>query len=94
MALKLVAISSALMLCLVVPSIATSQDFHGYPCTDDCSGHEAGYDWAERNDITDPDDCGGNSESFIEGCRAFAEEQQDDQADDDCDEDDPDDCDG
>src|SRR5436853_2639709 len=42
--------------------------FHGYVCTVDCSGHEAGYEWAEEHDITDPDDCGGNSESFIEGC--------------------------
>lgn len=51
--------------------------FKGYDCTDDCSGHEAGYNWAEAHDIDDPDDCGGNSQSFIEGCRAYAEEQQD-----------------
>lgn len=50
--------------------------FHGYECTEDCSGHEAGYAWAERHDIDDPDDCGGNSQSFIEGCQAYAEEQQ------------------
>ena len=43
-------------------------------CTDDCSGHEAGYQWAEGNGVTDPDDCGGNSQSFIEGCLAYAEE--------------------
>ena len=49
--------------------------FHGYPCTIDCSGHEAGYRWAEEHGIDDPEDCGGNSESFIEGCRAYAEEQ-------------------
>jgi len=47
---------------------------HGYSCTVDCSGHEAGYQWAEDNDITDPDDCSGNSTSFIEGCQAYAEE--------------------
>lgn len=47
--------------------------FEGYECTEDCSGHEAGYAWAEENDITDPDDCGGNSQSFIEGCIAYAE---------------------
>jgi hypothetical protein len=50
--------------------------FRGYPCTVDCSGHEAGYRWAEEKAIDDPDDCGGNSESFIEGCRAYAEEQK------------------
>jgi hypothetical protein len=47
--------------------------FYGYECTDDCSGHEAGYQWAEERGITDPDDCSGKSESFIEGCRAYAE---------------------
>lgn len=38
------------------------------------SGHEAGYEWAAENDITEPSDCGGNSQSFIEGCEAYAEE--------------------
>ena len=49
--------------------------FRGYACTDDCSGHEAGYEWAEEQGISDPDECGGNSMSFEEGCRAYAEEQ-------------------
>lgn len=48
----------------------------GYNCTSDCSGHEAGYEWANENGIDDPDDCDGNSDSFIEGCQAYAEEQQ------------------
>lgn len=48
--------------------------FMGYDCTEDCSGHEAGYNWADDNGISDPDDCGGNSQSFEEGCRAYAEE--------------------
>ncbi len=56
-------------------SVAFAADFHGYPCTQDCEGHEAGYQWAEDNGITDPDDCDGNSQSFIEGCQAYAEEQ-------------------
>lgn len=46
----------------------------GYDCTEDCSGHEAGKEWAEENDVTEPDNCGGNSESFIEGCRSYGEE--------------------
>jgi hypothetical protein len=49
--------------------------FMGAPCTDDCSGHEAGYQWAEENGIDDPDDCSGNSDSFVEGCETYAEEQ-------------------
>ena len=48
--------------------------FNGYTCTRDCSGHEAGYEWAEENGISDPGDCGGNSSSFVEGCEAYAEE--------------------
>jgi hypothetical protein len=47
--------------------------FHGYECTDDCSGHEAGYQWAEDNGIVDENDCGGNSNSFVEGCYAYVE---------------------
>lgn len=46
----------------------------GKPCTDDCSGHVAGYEWAERKEIIDIDDCGGNSQSFIEGCEAYVEQ--------------------
>lgn len=57
-------------------TVYSSPTFMGYPCTVDCSGHEAGYEWAEENGIVDPDDCGGNSDSFIEGCQAYAEEQQ------------------
>lgn len=28
--------------------------FNGYACTSDCSGHTAGYQWAERNGIGSP----------------------------------------
>lgn len=42
-------------------------------CTQDCSGHDAGFEWAKEHDITDPADCGGNSESFIQGCEAYGE---------------------
>jgi hypothetical protein len=57
--------------------IASAQQyFYGDPCTQDCSGHQAGYDWAEQNGIGDASDCGGNSQSFIEGCESYAEENQ------------------
>jgi len=45
-----------------------------WECTSDCSGHDAGYEWASENGISDPSDCGGNSTSFIEGCEAYANE--------------------
>jgi hypothetical protein len=47
-----------------------------YGCTQDCSGHQAGYDWAEQHDVTDESECGGKSWSFQEGCVAYAQEQQ------------------
>ena len=53
-------------------SLGAYEAAHGdADCTQDCSGHEAGYKWAEENDISDEDDCTGNSESFIEGCKAY-----------------------
>lgn len=45
-------------------------------CTDDCSGHDAGFIWAQDNDVTDSSECGGDSQSFIEGCEAFAQQRQ------------------
>ncbi len=50
------------------------RSFGSYDCTEDCGGHEAGYAWAERNDIYHEDDCGGNSNSFIEGCLQYVED--------------------
>jgi hypothetical protein len=45
-------------------------------------GFDAGYNWAERKGIDDPDDCynrsGGyinNSRSFTEGCLAYVHEE-------------------
>ena len=46
----------------------------GGACAGNCSGHDAGYEWAERNSIETPDDCTGNSNSFIEGCESYVEE--------------------
>lgn len=51
--------------------------FGDYACKADCSGHKAGYDWAQDNDINDDDDCTGNSRSFIEGCKQWVSEYQD-----------------
>lgn len=42
-------------------------------CTEDCSGHDAGFEWAKENGVTDSSECGGSSQSFIEGCEAYAE---------------------
>ena len=70
--MKRLTLTFSLLLALVSP--AWSAEFDGYPCkTAECSGHRAGYDWAERKDLIDPADCGGNSQSFIEGCQSYAE---------------------
>ena len=59
-----------------VPS-TPAQTSHGYSCTSDCSGHDAGYEWGEENEICDADYDAGNSESFNEGVRSYAEENCD-----------------
>lgn len=51
-----------------------STSFWSYECTEDCSWHEAGYEWAENNDIDDEDDCWWNSNSFIEWCIQYVED--------------------
>jgi hypothetical protein len=43
-----------------------------YGCTDDCSGHDAGFEWAKNNGSTDGS-CYGDSQSFVEGCQAYGE---------------------
>ena len=48
--------------------------FHGYRCTQNCSGHEAGYDWARRNHVDDNQSCSSGSKSFREGCKAYSRE--------------------
>ena len=37
----------------------------------DGTGHYAGYNWAQENG----EECDGNSESFIEGCEEYYEQQ-------------------
>lgn len=74
-------------LALLLPIPAGAQgnepaDFKGSPCTKDCSGHRAGYAWAQKKGIERPEDCRGRSESFVKGCRIYAggQESADDEA--------------
>jgi hypothetical protein len=46
-----VAVISALV--ITQPANAQPRTFGGFDCTDDCSGHAAGYEWAEQHDIDD-----------------------------------------
>ncbi|WP_366509882.1 hypothetical protein [Mesorhizobium sp.] len=63
----------AITAAFVTPSFA-QQTFGGNYCTVDCSGHKAGYDWAEKNQISDESDCSSNSQSFNEGCQTYIED--------------------
>ena len=73
--LRGVSVCAALVLAWTASASAQDRSFGGYDCTDDCSGHAAGYRWAESNGIADPQDCpAGNSNSFHEGCLAYTED--------------------
>lgn len=56
---------------LIGAASAHAATFDGYQCTDDCSGHRAGYDWAEENNISDDSACSTASQSFNEGCESY-----------------------
>jgi len=43
-------------------------------CANDCSGHNAGFAYAQEHDIDDDAECNSASDSFVEGCKAYGEE--------------------
>lgn len=49
-----------------------------YDCINNCEWHQAWYDWAEKNEINDLDDCDTNSNSFNEWCTEYVEEKNSD----------------
>ena len=60
------------MFALVYTARTHDRTYAGFNCTVDCSGHEAGYRWAEQHSIDDEDYCpDGDSESFYQGCIAY-----------------------
>jgi hypothetical protein len=75
----------ALLLGVAVPTIGTveacrARTFGDYECTLDCSGHKAGYEWAEARDITEKAACEAilrrwpRRVSFYEGCLVYVED--------------------
>ena len=79
---------SSLVGCIAA-SEATAREFGGYDCSEDCSGHAAGYRWAEAHSISSETSCPlrGNAVSFYEGCLVYVEDpdrgaDQDDDGDD------------
>lgn len=57
---------------LAIASVLAADTFRGAQCTDDCSGHRAGYAWAAAKGLTDPMQCAGKSASFTKGCVIYA----------------------
>jgi hypothetical protein len=61
-------------------SESAARTFGENECTDDCSGHKAGYEWAEVRGITDLSTCESilsrspNRTSFYEGCVTYTED--------------------
>lgn len=54
------------------------QTFHGYACSPDCSQQVQGYDDARNGNVASRDDCPKApqvSESYAEGCWAYADEK-------------------
>jgi opacity protein-like surface antigen len=64
----------ALLVSVLGSATATAATFDGYQCKGDCSGHQAGYDWAEQNDVDDESSCSTPSASFNEGCQSYVDE--------------------
>ncbi|MGG7554976.1 MULTISPECIES: hypothetical protein [Pseudomonas] len=64
----------ALVMLLLGSAMAYAATFDGYQCQGDCSGHQAGYNWAEQNDIDDENSCSTPSQSFNEGCQSYVED--------------------
>lgn len=48
--------------------------FRGNQCSDDCSGHIAGYEWAKEMDFLEYEKCKTGNTSFDEGCESFVVE--------------------
>jgi hypothetical protein len=66
--IRVLVAAGALTLAGSLAGPATAQEtFHGYDCEDDC--HQAGYDWASRNNIADERDCDSDSQAFNERFR-------------------------
>ena len=67
-------LAMTLLVSVLGSTAATAATFDGYQCKGDCSGHQAGYDWAEQNDIDDESSCSTPSASFNQGCESYVEE--------------------
>ena len=58
----------------VVVSQTGKKYYRGMLCSQDCSGHIKGYEWAIELGVTNYDACNSNSASFTEGCERGVDE--------------------
>lgn len=68
------------ILALALSAPAAAQYSGRFGCTGDCSGHEAGYAWAADRGLAELSQCGGRSQSFIEGCQDYVLQVQEGRA--------------
>ena len=48
-------------------------------CPDECSGHDAGYAWAQSQRIEGYHQCQGPDPGFLEGCTAYVHDRHEEQ---------------
>ena len=71
--IMIVALPAFARFALVVYTARTHDRTYGFNCTVDCSGHEAGYRWAEQHSIDDENYCQDGDSEFYEGCIAYVQ---------------------
>ena len=58
--IAIVVLATIIAMCAIAYKASTPDATHAdLDCTDNCSGHEAGYKWAEQHSIDDEDYCPG-----------------------------------
>jgi hypothetical protein len=78
--IRLVTVGGILIVWMFNSPKSEARTFGDNECTDDCSGHKAGYEWVETQAITDASKCAiilrrsPNRTSFYEGCVTYTED--------------------
>lgn len=67
-----------MMMTLIVATPLHSQNqryFGGFPCTDRCRDHSAGFEYARQLRLKDPNQCAGPTLSYVQGCRVYSRDR-------------------
>ena len=68
--------SIALFVLMLGSTTTFAATFDGYECTDDCSGHQAGYEWAEEKGIYDENSCSTHLSPLTKAVSRLSKEAQ------------------